>query len=303
MSTVLIGGGSGLIGTRLSQLLADQQFTVLHLSRRARPQALYPTYQWDVARGTIDQEAVDRADYIINLAGAGIADGRWTPARKRLIIESRTESTRLLKRAIQRRSVPPRAYLSASAIGYYGNRGDEWMDESAGPNTGFLSTSTQAWEAAVEEVAALGLRTVVLRTGITLSTQGGALAKMLPPVYFYLSAYFGDGRQFYSWIHIDDVCRMYLHAIAREDLSGTYNAVAPEPVRNRTFAQILGPAIGKRALVLPAPAFALRIVFGEMAHTILDSARCSAEKIQAAGFSFQYPDLQPAITDLVRRRI
>jgi uncharacterized protein (TIGR01777 family) len=303
MSRVLIGGGSGLIGQHLSELLVREGYEVSHLSRSKRGANRFPTYEWDARAQTIDDEAIRQADYVINLAGAGIADARWTDRRKKLIIDSRTETTRLLKNSFERLNHFPRAYLSASAIGYYGDRGAQVLHEDDPPGTGFLSESCILWENAISEVAALIPRTVVFRTGIALSTRGGALEKMLLPLKGFLSTYFGDGSQYYSWIHIDDICRAYLHALRNEDIRGTFNGVAPQPVTNKELARALPAAAGKPALVVPAPAFAMKLVLGEMAHTVLDSVRCSATKLEESGFEFAYPELGPALQDLLQRKI
>lgn len=303
MPTVLIPGGTGLIGHRLSQILKEKDYEVLHLSRKRRPDAEFETFQWDVEAGTIDDEAVRRADYVINLAGAGIADKRWSPSRKQVIIDSRVKSARLLLATFKKLEKSPQAYLSAAGIGYYGDRGDEWMRESAEPGEGFLPESCQVWESAAREVAEAGIRTVILRTGIVLSTRGGALEKILVSYNFYTGAYFGDGSQWYSWIHIDDICRMYLYALRNEQLKGVYNGVAPNPVPNKQLAETIGEALDKPSLIVPAPAFALRLAFGEMADTILDSTRVSSEKIEQAGFIFQHPNLKGALRDLLKREV
>jgi len=304
MPTILIAGGTGLIGQRLSRLLAAQNHTVLHLSRTRNLDAEFPAYHWDLQQMTIDEDALAQADIVINLAGAGVADKRWSAARKKLIMDSRINGNLLLKKYFSQLDNPPQAYLSASAIGYYGNRGDTLVqeDDPAG-DTGFLPKSVVAWEKAIAEVAATGVRTVAFRTGIVLSTQGGALAKMLEPLQFLLAAYFGNGQQWYSWIHIDDVCRMYLKAIEDENMQGTFNAVAPHPVTNKELTQQLVKASGKPAIILPAPTFALRLVFGEMADAILDSTKVGAEKIQQADFTFEFPELYPALQDLLKRNV
>jgi uncharacterized protein (TIGR01777 family) len=303
MATILIGGGSGLVGSRLSEWLREAGHEVRHLSRKVRPQAAYPTFQWNVKEGTIDAQALAGVDVVINLAGAGIADARWTEARKRLIISSRTESTHLLKRAIREHGPQVRAYLASSAIGYYGDRGNEWLEETARPGSGFLSESCIAWEAASQEVAEeLTLPTLVVRTGIVLSTRGGALPKMLLPLKLFTSTYFGDGQQWYSWIHIDDLCRIFLRGVEDPDFQGTFNGVAPNPVRNKDLAAALPRAAGKAALVMPAPALALQAALGEMSHTVLDSARCSADKLLETGFTFRHPDLLPALKDLLEKK-
>ena len=240
---------------------------------------------------------------MVNLAGAGIADKPWTNARKRLIIDSRVDSTQLLLSAFKRLRHFPKAYLSSAAIGYYGDRGNEWLDESAAPGHGFLPESCIAWEEAIGEVAQAGVRTVAVRVGIVLSTRGGAMEKMLLPFQLRLGAYSGDGSQWYSWIHIDDLCRMFIKAMEDEDMQGAYNGVAPHPVTNKELAVAMKNALGKPALTLPAPALALRLAMGEMADVVLSSARVRSEKIEATGFEYAFPTLSEALPDLLRRRV
>ena len=298
METVLIGGGSGFVGMHLSRRLRREGYEVRHLSRSRRPEAEFMTFQWDVREQTVDNAAFDDVDYIINLTGAGIADERWTDERKAVIIKSRTESTRLLARSIDRLQLKPKLYLSASAIGYYGDRGEELLTEEDDPGTGFLSTSTVMWEQSVEAVAALGVPVFINRTGIVLHPEEGALQKMLLPLKVRTSTYFGDGQQYYSWVHIEDIVSIYTFAL-KQQLTGVYNGTAPHPVRNKHFAEALGPAMGKSALVLPAPVPALKVALGEMSHTVLDSARCSAAKIEGAGYRFAYPELSQALAQLL----
>ncbi len=303
MSTVLLAGGSGLIASRLSHLLRDKGYEVLHLSRHPRQGGAFPAYQWDPAKQTIDDEAVLRAGYVINLAGAGIADKPWTRARKQLIIGSRVDSARLLLRTFERLGHRPGAYISSSAIGYYGDRGAEWLDESSEPGEGFLPESCIAWENAIGAAAKAGIRTVGIRIGIVLSTQGGAMEKMLQPFRFRGGAYFGDGSQWYSWIHIDDLCRMFINAIEDSSMQGFYNGVAPNPVSNKELTEAIKGALGKPALIVPAPAAILRLAMGEMADVVLSSTRASSKKIETAGFEFLFPTLEKALPDLLERRV
>lgn len=304
MPTILIAGGTGLIGQRLSQLLKEKNYEVLHLSRHKDLEAEFPAYQWDLKKGTIDEAAIEKADYIVNFAGAGIADKPWTKERKRLIIDSRVDSTLLLKKYIQKKKTPIRAFVSASAVGYYGHRGEQVMKENDPPGSkGFLSESVQLWENAIQEVAATGVRTAVIRIGIVLSTQGGALEKILLPFKFFNGAYFGDGQQWMSWIHLDDLCRMFMEAIENEQIKGIYNGVAPHPVRNKDLVLTIKKALDKPAVILPVPEFALRLALGQMADTIFESTRVSSEKIEEAGFKFQFPHLEPALRDLLERKV
>lgn len=299
MATILIGGGTGFIGSHLCKRLAEAGHQVRLLSRSKNTGSPYPVFQWDVVEQTIDDDAFTDVDYVINLTGAGIADQRWTDRRKQVIISSRTDSTKLLADTMARLGVKPKLYLSSSAVGYYGNRGDALLTEDDAPGTGFLSESCIRWEASVQAVSEQGIPVFINRTGIVLHPANGALQKMLIPLHFFTSVYFGAGQQFYSWIHIEDMVSTFVFAIENQ-LTGVFNAVAPHPVRNKTLAAALGPAKGKPALVLPAPAFAMRLALGEMSHTVLDSTRCSADKLLASGFTFQYPELDGALKDLLR---
>lgn len=303
MPTILIAGGSGLIGSRLSHLLREQGHEVLHLSRRARPDAAFRSYRWSPAASSIDDEAVLRADYVINLAGAGIADKPWTAARKQLIIDSRVDSARTLSAAFERLQHYPKAYISGAAVGYYGDRGDEWMDENSAPGEGFLPESCMAWEKAIGEAGRPGLRKVAIRIGIVLSTQGGAMEKILLPFRFRVGTYFGDGSQWYSWIHIDDLCRIFIKAVEDDSMQGTYNGVAPNPATNKELTEAIKEALGNSGLLAPVPAFALRLAMGEMADVVLDSTRVRSGKIEAAGFQFSFPTLEKALPDLLRRKV
>ncbi len=300
-NTVLIGGGSGLVGTRLAELLTARGDEVRLLSRSPAQIAKFRAFAWDTKRHYLDPAALRDVTHVINLAGAGIADRRWTDDRKAAIISSRTVSTDLLSSAIQESGPGVRAYISASAIGYYGDRGDAWVSEGDAPGDGFLSASVVAWEESVTQLAgATSLRTALVRTGIALAAHGGALQKMLLPTRLGVSGYFGTGEQWYSWIHLDDLCRVYIAAVDDERYAGPINAVSPLPVRNRTLAHGLAKAVSTPALTLPVPKVALELALGEMSHTILDSARVSAVKlIDELRFDFSYPSLVPALENLL----
>ncbi|MCB0663885.1 MAG: TIGR01777 family oxidoreductase, partial [Saprospiraceae bacterium] len=257
MKTILIGGGTGLVGERLSEMLESKGYKVLHLSRSKNLEARFPAYQWDLKNGFVDPEAIAKADAVINLAGAGIADKPWTTSRKKVIIDSRVDSTLLLKTAFELAGKKPAAFISAAAIGYYGNRGEENLTEDKAPgNDGFLSESCVLWEEAVKKVAETSIRTVWFRIGIVLSTKGGALEKIMLPVKFHVGGYFGNGKQWYSWIHLDDLCQMFIHALENPQMEGVYNAVSPHPERNKEFTRLIGEALGKAALMVPGPEFA-----------------------------------------------
>ncbi|MFT5384489.1 MAG: hypothetical protein ACI8X3_002839 [Saprospiraceae bacterium] len=303
MSTILIGGGSGLIGTRLSEMLTKKGHKVLHLSRRQDLDAKFPKYAWDLKKGTIDLTAVSMADYIINLAGAGIADKRWTEARKKEIIESRTGSTFLIKKAVEQLKQTPKAIISASAIGFYGDRADELLKEDSKPGaSGFLSESTQIWESAIHKLETLPCRQVTIRIGVVLSTKGGALKPFLLQNQFRLGTYFGNGQQYYSSIHIDDLCRIFIYAIENEQLSGVFNGVSPDPVTVYDFVKAVSAALNKKAFMIPAPSFAVRLLMGEMADVVLSSTRVCSKKIETQGFQFKYPTTVAAIRQLLKEK-
>lgn len=303
MKTVLIAGGSGLVGQRLSELLDKKNYQVILLSRRKNLNARFPTYQWNLDEGTIDSEAIEQANYIINLAGAGIADKRWSSKRKKEIIDSRVKSNELIANKIKG-SKHLKAFLGAAAIGYYGNRGDQLMKESDVPGkSGFLAESCIAWEKSFEKIKMTTVRTVIIRIGVVLSTKGGALEKMLLPAKFGLGSYFGNGSQYFSWIHIDDICQMFIDGIEKENMNGVFNGVAPNPVTNKEITQSINKVSSRFGVLLPVPEFALRLAMGEMADVVLHSTRVSAEKMLKQGFSFQFPDLEPALNDLLVRKI
>ncbi|WP_118951856.1 TIGR01777 family oxidoreductase [Taibaiella helva] len=308
MAVVLITGGTGTIGRRLSDLLVSKGYQVVILSREgganARPGIRYA--RWNIEKGEVDQEAIADSDYVIHLAGAGVAEKRWTAARKRVILESRTQSSRLLADALKAIPNKVKAVISASASGYYGpdtllssNDGFTWDDP---PGDDFLAQVCRQWEESIAPVSGLGKRLVVLRTGIVLSREGGAFTEFVRPLRFRVAAILGNGRQIVSWIHEDDLCRMYLYALENEALHGPYNAVAPHPVTNRRLVLALAKARGGFYIPLHVPAFALRLALGEMATEVLKSARLNTLKIENEGFTFAYPEIDDAARELTGRR-
>ncbi len=304
MDTILITGGTGLVGQRLSYMLTTSGYRVIHLSRKENLNTAFPAYRWDIEEGYIDETALLQADHIIHLAGANVASQRWTKKFKKIAIDSRVKSISLLAKKLKRLDKLPKSFISASAIGYYGNRGDEILIEKSPPaDKGFLSETTVRWELAADEVVSLGIRVALLRIGIVLSTVDGALPKMMLSFKANVGAWFGDGSQYYSWIHIDDLAKMFQYAIEHEDIRGAYNAVAPNPVTNKVFVQTLSKAMDKKSLLLPTPAFTLRLAMGEMADIVLHGSRVNADKIQATGFDFEHPELETAVRDLIARGI
>jgi hypothetical protein len=295
--TVLLAGGTGLIGQRLEQILVEKGYTVRILTRNpGAPNA----YFWDPMQGKIDDEAVRGVDYVVNLAGAGIADKRWTPARKKEIIDSRLDAAHLLGNAIIATSNWSTTYISASAIGYYGNSGEMVMTENAAPaDRSFMVECCLKWEAIVQPIIAMKIRTVILRIGVVLAAEGGALAEVIKPLKFGLGAYFGNGQAWWSWIHRDDLCQMIVWSIENQSVSGTFNAVAPAPVRGKALVQAAAKAMRRWAIFVPAPEFVLKLMLGEMSAVVLNSNHVSAQKIVDAGFEFQYPTLDKALSSIL----
>jgi uncharacterized protein (TIGR01777 family) len=288
----------------LSKLLKSEGYEVIHLSRKENLQAKFPAYKWDLKAKTIDERALEKADFIINLAGAGIADARWTDARKKLIIDSRVNSTLLLRDYIQKGIANPKAYISASAIGYYGDTKENEVDETAAPSPGeFLSDSTVLWEKSIDKVAETNTRTVTMRIGIVFSTKGGALEKMLISFNFLQGAYFGDGQMWTSWVHIEDLCRMFQLAMENPAMQGVYNAAAPNPARNKEIIEGIKEAKNSWAVLIPVPAAGLKLLMGEMSQAVLRGTKVSVEKIKKAGFTFNFPELVPALKDILKRKI
>jgi uncharacterized protein len=301
--SVLIAGGTGLIGERLAQLLIQEGYKVSLLSRKKHNHGNISVYVWDVERQSIDENAILRADYIINLAGEGIADGRWTEERKKRIIESRTQSAALLLNTCKKLNHFPKAYISAAAIGFYGDRGSEVLDEESERGEGFLAESCLAWENAAQNWIEVGVRTVICRIGIVLSVRGGALAETLKPIKFGLATYFGNGKQYTSWIHLDDLCGIFLRALEDEEMQGIFNAVAPNPVSNKEFTRYLSKAYSTPSLLIPVPSFILQLMLGESAAIVLTGCIVSSAKIEQQGFVFQFPEILPALKDLLYREI
>lgn len=300
--TVLLTGGTGTIGRRLIQLLQQQGYTVSLLSRSSKPIEGVTVYTWDIPKGELDPIAIQTADYIIHLVGAGIADERWTDARKREIMESRTQSTRLLADALAVQPHHVKAFISSSAIGYYGaDTGDRPMVESSPAGSDFMAQVVRAWEQSVEAVADLGIRTVRIRTGVVLTMAGGALPKLVQPIRLGVGAPLGSGQQYMSWIHIDDICRLFIKALQDETWRGAYNGVAPDPVSNRDLTKQIAAILHKPLLLPNVPAFVLKLLFGEMAIAVLGSSLVLNKRIQhETDFVYRFPKLSDALVDLLR---
>lgn len=296
---ILISGSSGLIGSALGSALATAGHSAKRLVRPGRTPAEGDAV-WDPAAGYIDASALGGFDAVVHLAGESIASRRWTPARKQRIRDSRLKSTQLLSESLARLSRPPRVLVAASAIGFYGDRGDEVLTEESPAGSGFLAEVCQAWEAATEPAAREGIRVVNLRFGMVLAPKGGALAMMLPAFRLGLGGPLGPGTQWLSWIALDDVLGVAQQAIADERLQGPINAVAPEAVTSRKFSRTLGRVL-RRPAIMATPAFALRLALGEMADgLLLASNRVSPQRLQGAGYRFLHANLEPALRHLLQ---
>lgn len=288
---IAISGASGLVGSSLTALLTTGGHTVLPLVRKKEAEGIY----WNPETGEIDSEKLEGLDAVVHLAGDNIAEGRWTAEKKARIRDSRVKGTRLLCQTLAKLENPPKVLVSASAIGYYGDRGSDIMREDSEPSKDFLGEVCQAWEAATISAKERGIRVVNLRVGVVLSPNGGALSKMLIPFQLGMGGNIGNGHQYMSWVALDDLVGMIYHAIATDSLSGPVNAVAPNPVENREFTKVLGKVLG-RPTIAPVPAFGARMLFGEMADALLlSSTRVEPVKLKESGYKFLYPNLEEGL--------
>jgi len=287
---IAVTGSSGLVGSALVPSLLSAGHEVVRLKR---PE------QWDPDRRTIDASVFSHADAVVHLAGENIASGRWTAARKQQILDSRVNGTKLIAETISRIDPPPRVLVSASATGYYGDRGSEVLREESPSGNGFLAEVCRQWEAATAAATRQGVRVVYLRTGLVLSPHGGAIGKMLFPFKLGVGGKIGSGNQYWSWISLDDVCGAIVHCMQASGLHGPVNTVSPAPVTNFEFTKILGRVLG-RPTIFPLPAFAARLAFGEMGDALLlASARVEPTKLVASRFVFKHKELEPTLRYLL----
>ena len=291
---VLVSGASGLIGKAVTSELNRAGHEIVTLSRNPTAGAI----EWQPEKGPAPVKAVEGSRVIIHLAGEPIAERRWTEGVKKKIRDSRVIGTRNLVRGIEAATNRPALLVCASAVGYYGNRGDELLDEASKPGHGFLSDVCVEWEREAKRAEEFGVRVVHLRSGVVLSTEGGAIAKMLPPFRLGIGGRLGDGTQWFPWIHVADVAGMVIHAIENSSVRGPVNAVAPQIVTNAQFTTELASVLNRIA-ILPAPEFALKLVFGEMAEALLSSQRVSPKAAVESGYAFRFPELAGALKDLL----
>ena len=303
MTTVLITGGTGLIGSALAEMLVSKNYRVIVLSREPRENNAKISFaQWNPDKLEIDPVAISQADHIIHLAGAGVADKRWSKKRKEIIVNSRVNGGKTIVKALQELPNHVQTVVSASGEGWYGpdKKGQPPIRESDPPYNDFLGNTCVQWEKSIEPVTGIGKRLVILRTGIVLSNKGGAFPEFKKPFRGGVAAILGSGIQKISWIHIHDICRAYVVAIENQNFSGVYNAVAPEIVSNKDFMIRLAKARRKPYLPVHVPSFVLKTMLGEMSVEVLKSASVDSSKLRGSGFTFVYPTLDAAFGELVR---
>lgn len=297
---VLIAGGSGAIGIQLAQFLYQKGFRVSILSRRKAIACEFKTFRWDIESNYIDTTCFDGVDHIIQLSGANIAEKRWTKSRKTELIASRVKSTNLLFETVKLNQIPLKSFISASAIGFYGAVTSEHVfNETDNAGTDFLADVCVQWERAANQFQSLGVRTCIIRTGIVLMPNEGAFAKLMLPAKLGIGSALGSGKQYFPWIHIADLCGIYQHCLAENNLNGIFNAVSPNSTSNYQFTKALCKTLNKPCIMPNIPAFVLKIALGELANTLITGSRVSSDKISKSKYLFKYPTLQSAISQLI----
>jgi len=302
MKNILVAGGTGLVGNMLTKKLKEKGYEVGILSRKVKNEHTFKYFKWDPENDFIDPAAIEFADALINLSGENVAT-RWTEEQKFKITESRTKSNALLINECNRLNKWPKVCISAGGMNYYGSRGDEDLNEaSRAGNTGFLPQSCIAWENSVDEWRKHNVRTVQFRISLVLSTKGGAFPKLMMSRFIRILPLFGDGNQWYSWIHIEDLCSTFIHALENQTMNTVYNAASPEPLRLKDFLKISSNAYQTPSLIIPIPAWIFKLVLGEMSETVLSSVRLNVDKIKGTGFEWKYPRLFDAVKNLVNSK-
>jgi len=299
MKTVLITGGSGLIGNILQKKLVEIGYEVKTFTSNKLAADGVNSFYWNIENNVIDRDIVNSVDFIVHLAGAGIAEKSWTPKRKKLILDSRVKSADLIFNTLDAEKKMLSAFISASGTGFYGAvNSSRIFTEEDPPAYDFLGETCRLWEQSTANFKVLGVRTVKIRTGIVLTKHGGALEKMLIPIKFGIGSALGNGKQYVPWIHINDLCNIYIKAIQDVNIKGPHNAVAPEYITNIEFTRALAKSVNKPFWFPNVPAFLLRILFGEMADVLLKGSRVSSKKIQAENFVFEFTDVKNAFNNL-----
>jgi uncharacterized protein len=299
MAKVLITGGTGLIGKHLGRRLQELGYEIAILSRSGNKESNIQTYFWNYEKKEIDKDAINTADYIIHLSGANLGERRWTSKRKQLIIDSRIKSAELIYNNMDKGNNRLRAFITASAIGYYGAITSDKVIGETEPSAGdFLGQTCRKWEQVADRFTDIGIRTVKIRSGIVLSKQGGVLPKIIIPVKLGIGSAIGDGTQYFPWIHIDDLCSIYIKAIEDTQMTGAFNAVAPEHNTNKQFIEAIAHNLNKPFWFPKIPAIAIKVILGKMSEMILTGSRISSDKIKKTGFVFRYPNLESALGQL-----
>jgi uncharacterized protein (TIGR01777 family) len=298
METILITGGTGLIGKALQKKLHSKKYEVIILSRNKKNNS--NTYLWDIDNGTIENKAIKKANYIIHLAGAGIADKRWTRKRKSELINSRVQSTKLLLQKVKELNPNLKGFIAASGIGYYGAiTTDKIFSEDDTSGSDFLATICKLWEQESLKFQEENIRTVIFRTSVVFSKNGGALEKIVNPIKNNIGAVLGKGNQYMPWIHIDDLCKMYISAIENNNLQGVYNAAAPEHITNKELTQKIAQKLNKKIWLPPIPEFMLKLLFGKMSIMLLKGSRVSCEKMEKSGFKYQFSTIKESLNNIL----
>lgn len=296
---VLITGAGGLIARELSKQL-ENNYTIRFLTRKKKHDH---EFEWDLTKGTIDEKALEGVSHVIHLAGANISEKRWTDERKKELISSRIDSAGLILQSLKQKNIKLKSFISASGINYYGTETTEKIfTEEDGPGNDFLSEVVVQWEKAADQFKEqqLAERVVKLRTAVVLSEKDGALKKMLPTIKMGIGSPLGNGKQYMPWIHIKDICAMYEFALKNPEISGAFNAVAPEHATNKDLTEKIAQVLKKLLFMPNVPTFVLRLVFGELSDAVLKGSRASSEKILTAGFQFEFPDLKRALENLLK---
>lgn len=299
-SSVLITGGSGLVGKYLTSLLLSMGYKVSHLSRNVNQFGKVRVFRWDPEKGILDPAVFEGVDCIVHLAGANIGEKCWTKRRKKEIITSRVDTARLIYSVVTKNEINIKTFVSASAVGYYGScTSENIFKEEDAPATNFLGSTCRLWEEEADVFQNYGIRTVKIRTAVVLEKNDSALSKLMMPARFGFLVQTGNGNQYMPWIHIEDLCRIYLKAIDDQDMNGVYNAVSPQHVTHYEFIRTLGQVMKKPVIPVPLPGFILRSALGEMSDVILKGSRISSEKIIHSGYRFHYPQLEAALEAIV----
>ncbi len=301
MDTVLITGGSGLVGRHLSMKLKDKGYKVSLLSRSPGKNSGIKSYFWDPGKDEINHTAITEADFIVHLAGSGIGDKRWTSARKKDIIDSRVKTADLIRKTARDKGKRLKAFITISGSNYYGTLTSERIfSETDPPADDFLGEVCRLWEEAADRFSGVGDRVVKIRTGIVLARKAGVLSRILTPVRLGIGSPIGSGKQYVPWIHMDDLCNIFIKAIEDQNMKGAYNAAAPQDITNSDLMGSLAHQLGKPFWFPAIPTFIMKMMFGEMAGILLEGSRISSEKIRAAGFNFRFPELKDALEDLLQ---